>query len=255
MTLATEAVDPRLSIGGNTPPLSEVLAEEFSADKERMTELVDAANSYDAVTNSETMQRVTTLAGLLRAHYDDVEIKRKARKKPYDDGASAVQNAANPILHPLTAALARLRTICDAYNAEQDRLRDAERRRLAEEEDKKRREAEEAQAKADAAKAEGKSGLSAELAAVKARDDADAAARARTQVVAPIIRTDVGKASRTTVTTYEIDDLTKVAAYLRQTQRAALIEAIQPLVNRLGRAGIVVPGVKVNTAQQTRFGR
>ena len=166
-----------------------------------------------------------------------------------------MQAAFNPVLHPLTAALARLRSLNDAYEAEQDRLREAERRRLAEEEERKRREAEEAQAKADVARQEGKTGLAAELAAVQARDDADAAARARTQVHAPIVRTDVGSASRSTVTTYEIDDLTMVLTYLRRTQRDALIEAIQPLVNRISRAKIKVPGVKETQIKSTRFGR
>lgn len=241
-------------VSTNAPPLAEVLTEEVSADLGRMTELVSAANAA-TVTSAETQKQATTLAGLIRAHFDEVEVKRKARKKPFDDGATAVQNAFNPVLHPLTAALTRLRTLNDAYEAAQDRLREAERRLLAEEEERKRREAEDAARKAAEAVAQGRSGLAAELAAIEARDRADAAARAREAVRAAPVRTDMGTASQTTVRTFVIDDLMKVWRYLNKSHKAALIEQLQPLVDRLGRARITIPGVLVQESKSTRFGR
>ncbi len=252
MTLIAETAAP--GIGHNNPPLDEVLADEIKADAARMTELVTAANNAQ-IANGEQQKQVATLAGLIGSHWTDVEAKRKARKQEFDQGALAVQRAYKPVLDPLAAARDRLRALNDNYEAEQDRLREAERRRLAAAEEAKRREAEEAQAKADAAKAQGKSGLAAELAAIQAQDEADAAAREREQVRAAPVRTDVGSASRSTVTSYAIEDLTACLGYLRKTQRAALLEHIQPLVNRLGRAKVLMPGVKVVEQKHTRFGR
>lgn len=259
MTLAVETTaDPRLAPGDNSAavPLDEILADEVLADAKRRDELVTAANAA-AITDRETQKQVATLAGLIGTHWTEVEAKRKARKTPFDQAAISVQKAYVPVLAPLVDARNRLRTLNDDYEEEQLRIRQAERRRLEEEEERQRKIAEEAAKKAEEAVAKGKSGLADELAAIRARDDAAAAARAAeaaAQRPAPI-RTDVGSASRSTVTTYEVDDLTMTLGYLRRTQRAALIEAIQPLVNKIARAGIKVPGVKVEQRQQTRFSR
>ena len=255
--LAAEAAPPdeRMGIGGNNPPLAESLADETAADRARMLELVAGANA--AVIKSPADQaRVTTLAGLIGTHYTEVEAKRVLRKAPFDEGAKAVQAAyKQAILDPLDAAKTRLRTLNDDYEREQERLRNAERRRLAEEEERQRREAEDAARKAVEAVTQGRSGLAAELAAIEARDRADAAARAREAVRAAPVRTDMGTASQTTVRTFVIDDLMKVWRYLNKSHKAALIEQLQPLVDRLGRAKITIPGVLVQESKSTRFGR
>lgn len=252
----SDAVDERerLQLGANRPPLAELLAEETADDRRHMEELVTAANNA-VVVDQATQAQTAALGGLLRNHQIEVEGHRVARKRPFDQDAQTVQDAYLPILNAITAALKRLRSLNDAYEREQDRLRETERRRLAAEEERKRREAEEAARAAEEAKAAGKSGISAELARIKAEDEAAAAANARQAIRAEPIRTDLGTAHRATVKSYEIVDLTACLAYLRKTQRAHLVEAIQRLINRLGRAGVKVPGVEVHEEKTTRFGR
>lgn len=254
VTSGPAPVEERLGIGGNAPPLDELLSDETTADRKRMTELVEAANNA-VIKNGEDQQRVTTLAAMIGTHSTKVEADRVARKKPFDDMAATVQRIYKAILDPLAQARTRLRTLNDAYEAEQERAREAERRRLAEEEERQRKAAEEAERKAEEAKAAGQSGLKAELAAIQARDAAEAAARAREEVRAAPVRTDIGMASQSTVRSFVIDDLTLCLRYLVRNQKVAVTEAIEPIVRRLGRAKVDIPGVRIVEQKLTRFGR
>jgi hypothetical protein len=86
------ATDDRLRIGGNQPPLGELLSEETRPFRERATALIENVNQ-SRIDSPETAAQVTQLGGMLADLKATVEEARKARAKPFDEGKAAVQSA------------------------------------------------------------------------------------------------------------------------------------------------------------------
>lgn len=246
--------NPREVIGSNNPPsLAEELAEETKADATRAAELV-AATGNSHIVDAETQAAVTALANLLRTHRKAVDDRRDARKRPFDDDSRTVQRVYRQILDPIDEAIETLRLMNDAWEDKQEAMRKAQRDRIAAEERRQREEAEALAARAREAEKAGSSDIGAQLAAIKANEDAEALARQQETVRPSMVRTDVGTSSRAMVKEYVIEDPRKLLGFLLKGQhRTELLGLLQPMVNRLGRARVVMPGVEIKETAATRF--
>lgn len=124
-------------IGHNQPPLDILLPEETQALRERAVDLVAMAEKL-VVTDRESAGKAATLAKLIRDHAADVDKKRTERKEPFLTAGRTVDTHFNAIKELLVGSDAKARGAAfklvndkfESYQAEQDRIAAAERRRL-----------------------------------------------------------------------------------------------------------------------------
>lgn len=171
LAIAKDDLD-RHGIGGNNPPLDEVLVVETEAMLSRAKDLA-AGVGRATVIDEETAGKATLLAGLIKKHLTLVEDTREERKRPFLESGRIVDAHFGNIALVLAemdskkkligGPLAVLMGKLDAYRREQDRKAEAERLRLQEEANKQR---------ALAVAAEN-ARLAAEAAAKRAQDEAD----------------------------------------------------------------------------------
>jgi hypothetical protein len=108
-------------------------------DYERMSEITDTASLTDAA------DRAKEVSELIK----EVDSTRKDATKPLDDMKRQIMDQVNPITRELTAIKNAYKRKIGDYQAEQERLALAEKKRLEEEAAKKAKEAEEAAARDD----------------------------------------------------------------------------------------------------------
>lgn len=245
-------------IGHNRPDLAESLAEETKPFRERADALITSVNN-SKIDSPETAAQVTTLGNLLATHRADVETARKEAAKPFDDGKATVQTVyARGILDPLDRAIGACRRMLDAWRDQQtalavaeQRKRDAEAaeaRRVAEEADRARREAE---AAGDPAAA-----LKAEMEAMQAAERAEKLESGEGTIRPDqMIRSQAGSASTATQRVPVVTNIGECLAWLIVNQPTALIESITPIIARLIRAKMTIPGVETREVATTRFRR
>lgn len=141
--------DKRLDIGGNNPPISEVLADTQKALIDRIEPLADRANNLPRkIENDETLGKVGELVVDARKLVSDLDKARTEEKKPFLEGGRAVDAF-------FKTASERVERICSAFEkiagdyqrdkaAEARRKADEEARKLREDEERKRLQAESA---------------------------------------------------------------------------------------------------------------
>jgi len=234
------------------------LAENTKPLRERAEALIASVNAA-RIDSPETAAQVTTLGGMLRDLREKAEAARKESARPFDDGKAAVQLAyARGILDPLDAAMTACRKMLDAWRAQLDAAAAAERRKRDEEAAEARRVAEDAEQRQRDAEAAGDPGaaIKAEMEAMQAAERAEKlASDAGTIRPSEPIRTQTGMASAATTRVPTVTNIGLCLRWMLENQSAALIEAISPLVARLTRAKVEIPGVEVKEVAATRFRR
>jgi hypothetical protein len=140
-----------------------------------------------------------------------------------------------------------------AWDDRQRAAVEAERRRLAEEARKREAEAAAARAAAETKEAEGKSSVAAELAAIRARDEAERLRRRAEAIRHEPTRSQLGQTTRRKVIRFAVEDIRKrLAAILRSPRRKALELYIDQMTEQDLRAlgvaaieqGVFIPGVR-----------
>lgn len=252
------ATDDRLRIGGNQPPLGELLSEETRPFRERATALIENVNQ-SRIDSPETAAQVTQLGGMLADLKATVEEARKARAKPFDEGKSAVQKAFKAdLIDAIDKAMNVCRKMLDSWRAELRRQEDDERRKREAEAEAERKRAAAAEAAKKAAEQAGDTGAAvrAEMEELQARDRAEALSQPSGTIrPSEPIRSVAGSATVTTQKVPVVTDIGQCLRWMIQNQPAALLEAINPLITRAIRAGTEIPGVRVETREATRLGR
>lgn len=256
-----DAAPPREAVIGDNSGAEPSYAEQMLAgslpQRDRATLLIEALND-SSIDSPETLDAVTTLGNLIAAHKGAMDATRKELKKPWDDGAAAVQGAYQPTIKLLDDAVEVAKGMIDGWNAHLAALAREEQRKRDEEAAAARRVAEEAQAKQREAEAAGdtKGALDAELAALQATEAAKKIDTAPPTVQpGAMIRTQAGSAGARTERVPVIDDLRKCVAALHKGHRQALLDAVKPVVDRLTRAKVPLDGVSVVEQQKTVFRR
>lgn len=234
-----ERANDRLGIGGNSMFASpEELAAEHAA---RVDELIGAANAWVAlvgtVTSAADAERLEAYITQLRADRGAVETARKEAKKPYDDGAAAVQAAFTPIVGRIDACGIVVKKLKEAWLDREDRRIKAEAEVAAA---AARQAEEEAQAAAAAAAATQAGGLPNAVETVVLAEETqqratELAAQAQAAATAkPMVRSGLtGRATGfTRIWKATIDDPVKVAQYFAERREPKLMEVLQGLANR-----------------------
>jgi hypothetical protein len=174
--------DLRLSLGGNNPPLAEVLDDETQTLRDRRDELLGSASRAPAVVeDDESAGKVADLVRLISACHKNAEAARVSSKEPYLAAGRLVDATYKKITDPLDAAKRKLESVLTLFQrrkAEEERLRrEAEARRQREEEDRLRKEAAERAAKIETPE-DLDAAIAIETAATQASADANAAQKA-----------------------------------------------------------------------------
>lgn len=269
--------NPRAVIGDNNPPLAELLPVETEALKDRADKLL-AGSERAAVTDDETAGKAIELAKMIGDHIKTIDKARVERKEPFLVAGREVDAFFKGLAAPLDEAKVKVVKMIDGYRAEQERKRKAEQARIeaearalreanekAERErlaaEQRAREAEEAaraagdrEAAEKAAKERAQRELEAEIAVRKAREAEELKAKEAAALAAPTVtRSEYGAtASGRKVRSGEITELRPLLSYLIKANEAGLREALQPLVDRLIKAGLPeIPGVTITTETKT----
>lgn len=253
-----EAAEARLGLGGNSPPLEERIAMEFREalltdhasfidDMEARISAVDRAQATD----DETLGKCGTLAKMLRAVADHINVTHKTVKDPYLQGGRAVDAEKNRLIGRVSDAQAKLQDKMNAFMAEREAQRraeqarrDREAREAAEAAAKAEREAREAEEAAQRAAAEATSDAEREEAAARAAaaaEEAQARMAEAALAAAPAaksepVRSDEGATiSGRTVWNSAVDDYQKAFKHVRSDPKVK--EAIDAAIQRLVKAG------------------
>ena len=141
--------NPRATIGDNLPPPT--VDDDLAA---RNAALVANANRWlterPAITDDDLAGRCSDFLEQINAQIKAVDTARAAAKKPYDDGAKAVQLLYRPLLDVLDAAKNLLKTRLQAWLNKKAKALVEERAKAAAEAAARQKEADEAAAKAAA---------------------------------------------------------------------------------------------------------
>ncbi len=171
----TIEANPRAVIGGNSPPLAELLPTETVDLEQRTADLIGGAERAK-VTDRDSAGRATLLAGMIRDHIGVIDAAREVRKKPYLEAGRTVDAHFNGIAGRLATFDPKKKVIggplftvlgmVDQFRREEDARVEAERRRLEEE-----------------ARVERLKAAAAEMARIEAEEREAAAARAAAERV------------------------------------------------------------------------
>lgn len=133
-------INKRLEIGGNNPPISEVLEDTQKALLARIEPIAERANSLPRkIEDDETLGQVGDLVVDARRLITDLDNARKAEKQPYLDGGREVDN----FFKAASERVERINTAFQKIAGDYQREKAAEARRKAEDEARKLREDEE----------------------------------------------------------------------------------------------------------------
>jgi hypothetical protein len=258
--LVDEAIDPRLMIGGNNPPLGERLAESSAPLLARLEQLVGVASDA-LIRDDASCAKVVDLLGMCRAHFKTVTTEHQTEALPYKQALDTVDGVYRPIEQRLSAIIGAnaregLRGMITQYEAKRQAEADAEKARLAQEQRQREAEAEEARRRLEEKRTAGNAGVKDELAVLHAEDEA-ARLGQRAEAIRPVpIRANLGNVGVNRQPVVEIVDLRKLCGWLLKSPiRPSLEEACLQLirrwvrhnigVTRIEQHGVDIPGVEV----------
>jgi hypothetical protein len=246
-------------IGHNRPPLAEALNDEIEPFVRRAAEVIELAGKA-VIIDIDSARSVADLGVKCKDLEAQIDVARLARSKPYRDAVGLINRVFGDVAEQLKRARegndgrGGLRGMVTAWDNKQRAAAAAEERRLREEQRRREEAAAEAERKAREAAETGKSALNAELAAAKAREEADQAARRANAVRPEPLRSHLGQVRRTRRSKFEIEDLAKVIAWLIEHpgHRSNVEQAVRTIIGAYLTAigidtvarGIEIPGVK-----------
>jgi hypothetical protein len=280
-TLEPEMIDspdvgnPRAGIGGNKPPLEELIPAEFRA--QLLAERPDFLAKFDALveaaarakaTNDDELGKCGDLVKAYRALIAHITETHKTVKQPHLDAGRLVDAEKNALLQQVEAAKATVESIGNAFVAKRDAEAKAERDRIAAEQ---RAAAERvAQAERDRVRAEQEAAAAARNAtndaereaaqaiADNARREAEEAAAAAALAPAAAakvepVRSDAGATvSGKQEWMSRVDDHAKAMKAVKSDPKVK--EAIEAAVARLVRAGQrEIPGCTIWAVAKANF--
>lgn len=254
MTIAEP--NERATIGGNNPPISEVLAEQYRDLVAKIEPIAERANALPRkVESDEDLGPVGDIIVDASALSKEIEKARKAEKEPHDRAGKEVQAFFLPLKDRLDRISTAFQTASDEYQRQKAaaarRAAEEEARKLREEEERLRREADEAKRPATADRKLDKAEEIADQ-----REEAEARAAA-TNADLTRIRTDTGVTAGTrTVWNFQITDydaipLDKLRPFLK---REHVEGAIRSMVN-IQKGSTKLDGVRVFEDIKSTFRR
>ncbi len=251
-TLAAHA--PGIGDNSGAVPLAELLAEELASGKARADELVAAA-AEALIASDQDAEKVTALVALIRSHHKFLDGEREARKRPFLEGVRTVDAAYGAVIQPLVFARGGnngrggLGAMLTQWQQKREAEARVERERI---EAKQRAREEEAERAREAAKAAGRGTLAAELAHLRAKEEADRLGRQAETIRPEPIRSAAGAVSMRREIAFKIVDEKKAIAWLYKNRRGELLNYGRTILGaHLRSMGVdaaqsaAIPGVEV----------
>jgi hypothetical protein len=243
-------------IGHNRPPLSEELDQEVAPLAARQTAMLEIARRA-VVIDDESAGKVNDLKIQVKALEEQITRARDDRLRPYLLCCDMVRKQYNPLITGLSAAYGDrtggLSGLLNGYVRLRAAAAEDERRRLAAEQRKREEEAAAARLAVEAAQTAGKGVVGAELSALKAEEEADAAQR-RAEAVRPMpIRSTLGQVTSTRSIAFDIENLRSLLGWAIKQPMIAVIESdarrwVGAYLRQLGvdavERGVEIPGVR-----------
>lgn len=235
-------------VGHNNPPV--VDPEILSPLKEEAKKFADAAKYWgnEGISDDDDAAKVNDLLGEVRKFRKRVDGARRDAKKPFDDGAKAVQAAfVVPLIDPIDRMVKAIDSLLRNFTIEKQRKLDEERRR---QEEIARKEREAAERAAEAARIEGDvmGEAEAEARAKEADEAREEAARETKARVASSTGTTKAYSVRKSRSA-RITDARRLAIHYIRNGNPRLMECLQALANADVRAKDVdesqIPGIAV----------
>jgi hypothetical protein len=258
------------SIGHNSPPADEILAEELTPFRKRRDELVEVAKTA-IIVDDESAAKVLDLAQICRTFEDEIDARRKEMVRPYREAEKLINDSHNRLRLDVQVARqgmngsAGLRGLLTAWD---DKKKDeAEQARMKAEREARAKElaAESARQKAAAAAAGGKGSVSAELQALRAEEEAARAAAHAESIRQEPVRGQLGQVGRKREISFDITDQLAFATWLiaqpglQNNLKQALSTICGQHLRSLGVAvvarGLDIPGVVARVDQGGAFVR
>jgi len=239
-------MNPRATIGGNTPPpYDQAVLETATAQALMIADTAGAWMDLGQIESAEESQMLTDFVSGARAVEKDIEAARVAAKKPHDDAAKAVQGAFKRPLDIVSKVIAKAKALQGDWMQRERQRAESERRAQAEE---AARLADEA--RVEAARAAMANDVVGETEAEEKAAAAEKAAKAAAKPVS--VKADSytggGRAmSLRTIRTAEINNARAVCNHF--IEDPALLDVIQRLATAAIRRGEVVPGTTVKETQ------
>jgi hypothetical protein len=206
------------------------LLADLREDRARGDDLVATFNKA-LIVDGPTATSATQLAAQIKEHGEKVDARRVDRKKPFLEQERLIDEQYGSIIKPLETAYAALRKMLNTFIQRQAAEAAAEKARALEEQRQRQIDADRLREAAEKAAAN-PAGDTARLQALRAQEDADSAARRAEAIRPEPIRSDAGSVGSVRVRQFEITDPKVLLAALFKTERAALLEAIEPIVKR-----------------------
>jgi hypothetical protein len=253
-------------IGHNSAPLGELLEEELQPFRKRRDDLVRVAET-SVITDAESAAKVLDLAQLCKAFETEIDERRKTLVKPYVEAQRRINDSHNRLRLDVQIARQGINGVSGLRGmlTEWD---DKQKAAAAEAAEKARREAKAREIAAESARqkaaeaaaaAGGRGAVSAELAAMRAAEEADIATRKAEAIRPEPVRGHMGQVSRKREIRFDVTDAVACATWLAQQPglqnnlHAALMTIIGQHLRALGvegvAAGVEIPGVNVRVEQ------
>jgi len=219
------------TIGHNNPP-----PDPFDALAVHANDLIDQARGVTAVTSSDQLAAVDTLAGELKDAADLLEKMRVEKKKPLDEQIAEIQATFNVYLAPLTnksvkgkipLALDALKKAKEPWLQEQDRIR--------------REAAEAARLKAvEAARIAAEAARAAPVEDLEAREEAEALIQSAAALQRNASRAETATTKGTGLRSYWVADLVDPMAALKHYM-ATRPDDLKAWLNEMARKDVAGP--------------
>lgn len=244
---------PAAGLGHNNPPaFDQSVVDGFD---ERISDFLEVTQTWldlEEVTDEQQAGLLTDQIDGLRGLYKEVDIARKAAKKPHDDAGKAVQAAFTPLLTKLKMSADKLKPKLEAYATKRAREEEQRKQRELAEAEARRKEAE---AKAKAAEASGDIGaqVDAQEAAEQAEKDAKEAAKAPDTKV----RSATGAGRTMALRTVKEVEITNInVLFMHYSDEPKIAELLTSLATAEVRAkgydhaSAPVPGIKIHEVKK-----
>lgn len=258
--LVAEAAIP--GIGHNRPPLGEELDEELREHRDRHGQLVALAGEA-VIIDEISAGKCTDLVAMIAALERELDEERKRRIRPYLEAQRLINDRYNSLIVGLEHARqgengrGGLRGMLTAWADKKEAEAEAERQRLLEQARQREEEAARARAEAEEKARSSQGGISAELDALHAADQAERLQQRADAIRAEPTRSHLGQVSRRRDFSFRIENLRLLLGWLikqpglknniEQSARTILGSHFRSIgVDAIERGGVNIPGVTVS---------
>jgi hypothetical protein len=261
-------------IGHNLPPLGEQLVEEIAPLHARAQKLVEIGATA-LIVDDESAAKIIDIAGLMETLEKELEAARETRGRPFLEATRAVNSAYIPLIEQLTTLRlgpmgtdkkrrGGLRGMLETFRQKREAEAEAARQTALAEQRRREEEAEAARRAAELAAVGDGSRLGYELAALKAQEAADYAARRAGAIRPEPVRAHLGSLGTKREIAFDVTDIRKLLGWMiKQPMKGNVEQAVRTIMGAYLRQlgvdavarGVEIPGLAARVETQAAIRR